>query len=57
MRSSLEPVESQVEPRAAITISWAHAKLLHELLGNGIKEFADQQVTAPSLRHPGAGDC
>lgn len=34
-----QQVQFSVEPRVAVTMSWHHAKLLHELLENSISRF------------------
>ena len=48
-----QEVRNSVEQRVAVTMSWAHAKLIHELLGAGIRRFEElngeiKQNVAPS---------
>jgi hypothetical protein len=37
----LQQVRLSLEERVAVTMSWAHAKFVHQLLGDAIKRFED----------------
>jgi hypothetical protein len=37
----IQQVNLSLEERVAVTISWSHAKFVHQLLGDAIKRFED----------------